>query len=170
MVKKVYREKGLSFEIIIAKQLSKWFSYGKKSKIFWRALSSGGLSTNKVIENLTGDIMAIEKEGEIFLNKINIECKCRKNLNLSEFIYNNKSTLYQFWEQANTLEKIPFLICKENYKPVLLITTYEISKILKKLGINNIIFIKNNHFDIGICKWDDFLKEIDPITFLNEIP
>lgn len=156
------RDKGLNFEIKIAKDLSYWYTKNKSKKIFWRMISSGGLYTNKVVDSLSGDIMAIDSEGEKLLNEITIECKCRKKIDLDSFLTTpEKNEIFSFWKQVtNVKDKIPFLIVKSNYKPILLFLPYNFIVFFEPY-LKSVIYIKSSHIQIGICKWDEFLNNIN---------
>ena len=72
--------KGSEFERQIAKQLSLWWSNGKRDDIFWRTSQSGGRSTQRMksktaTANSAGDIGYIDACGKILTDNILIECK-----------------------------------------------------------------------------------------------
>ncbi len=72
--------KGSSFERVIAKQLSRWWSDGKRDDIFWRVSQSGGRATQRTKSGKRtygsyGDIAAIDPIGEPLLKLFTIELK-----------------------------------------------------------------------------------------------
>lgn len=72
--------KGSSFERIICKQLSMWWSNGTRDDIFWRSSNSGGRATmrgkkGKSTFGHCGDIAATDPIGQSLLNKVTIELK-----------------------------------------------------------------------------------------------
>lgn len=74
------KNKGNSFERLICKQLSLWWSEGKSDDIFWRTASSGGRSTQrakkgKATKNHDGDIGCVDASGQPFLDLFILECK-----------------------------------------------------------------------------------------------
>lgn len=163
-----FRDKGLSFEIKIAKELSYWYTRDKSKKIFWRTVSSGGLYTNKVTENLSGDIMAIDSTGEEFLSKVTIECKSRKKLDLDCFLTApNKNEIFSFWKQTTEVQnKVPLLLVKVNYKPILLFAPYNLIVLIEPY-VKSVIYLKSEYLNIGFCKWEDFLNKINKELFFD---
>jgi hypothetical protein len=72
--------KGSSFERKICKQLSLWWSEGKRDDIFWRSSQSGGRATSRAQKGLStygsyGDIAAVDPIGEPLLKLFTIELK-----------------------------------------------------------------------------------------------
>lgn len=70
--------KGRNYERDIAKDLSLWWSNGKRNDVFYHTHGSGSIGTrrNPVSKNYYGDIMSIDAEGEPFTNLFNLELKC----------------------------------------------------------------------------------------------
>lgn len=132
------KEKGGSFERLVATQLSKWVSHGKRDDLYWRSAMSGGRATVAKKKGTdirqTGDICSVSPEGHILTNIYFIECKFYKNLDIANFFLERRGTLWGFWEQAckqaiNHGLK-PMLIAKENRrKPLLLCYGLEFSEV-----------------------------------------
>ena len=74
------KAKGSSFERLICKRLSLWWTNGETDSVFWRTSNSGGRATvrgrkGKKTSNQHGDICAIDPIGEPFLNMFAVELK-----------------------------------------------------------------------------------------------
>jgi hypothetical protein len=72
--------KGSSFERLVCKQLSMWWSAGTRDDIFWRSSNSGGRATvrgksGKSTFGHCGDIAATDPIGQSLLNKVTFELK-----------------------------------------------------------------------------------------------
>lgn len=125
------KNKGSSFERDISKKLSLWISEGKRDDLLWRSQSSGGRWTQRnkkglKTENQVGDIASTNEESKWFVDKFIVECKSYKDINLWSIITKSKGTIIDWLdtilEQCEKEGKIPFLIVKENNKPILVIT------------------------------------------------
>jgi len=166
--------KGSEFERVISKKLSLWLSEGEDDDLFWRTQGSGGRHTQrkkkgKETKNQEGDITSTHPSTQMFSEKICIECKHHKDINLwsiitrtgGQSIYNWYSTLIEISKDSG---KIPFLIAKQNNKPILLITNalIERSNYFNDLKpISGFIFEQELSF---IYIFEDLLKQ-DPETF-----
>ena len=155
---KTFRGKGLGFEIEISKHLSKWVTGSSKKHIFWRSMSSGGLSTNQIVKEMTGDIMAIDPQGEDLVRYFNIECKRRSKIDLTGLLF-NKTDVISFWQQTNKNigDKLPMLICKEDYKQIIVITDSRLIKSLSHL-LKNIMYVRTEKVDFGVCLFNEMLS------------
>ncbi len=74
------KAKGSSFERVISKKLSLWWTNNEKEDVFWRTSNSGGRATvrgqkGKKTCNQHGDLCAIDPIGEPFLKMFAIEIK-----------------------------------------------------------------------------------------------
>lgn len=72
--------KGSDFERTICKQLSLWWSSGKRDDIFWRTAGSGARATTRrkqgrATANSSGDIAALDMEGKPLVECITFELK-----------------------------------------------------------------------------------------------
>lgn len=111
--------KGGAFERDISRLLTKWIQGSEKPVIFWRTPSSGAMLTIHGDMNMSGDIIAVRKEGEWLTSLYSIELKNgypTTSLDLF-FKYNKSDHLKAFWEQcvrdANMSDKLPMLIYKK---------------------------------------------------------
>ncbi|MGB4206060.1 MAG: hypothetical protein WBJ84_10645 [Bacteroidales bacterium] len=181
MIKKVVlgKLKGSSFERTICKKLSLWVSKNKRDDIFWRTNSSGGRYTvrKKVgldTYNQAGDITNAHPEGEFLVNYFIFELKSYKKINIWDFFkdQDKKTLLYEWWIKLNNecknCNKIPILIVKEDYKPVLLLTNSYFGNFLETHFNFHIRIIWKLDQEINIGLFDDLLK-IDADCFKEKI-
>lgn len=68
--------KGSQFERDFSRDLSLWWSGGKRKDLFWRSAMSGGMSTVTGCEAQSGDIVAVDAEGFPLLDILCFELKC----------------------------------------------------------------------------------------------
>lgn len=73
-------KKGSAFERHVCKQLSRWWSNGKRDDIFWRSSQSGGRATQRAKKGQRtfgsyGDVAAVDPCGQPLLNVFTIELK-----------------------------------------------------------------------------------------------
>lgn len=71
--------KGSQFERDFSRDLSLWWSGGKRKDLFWRSAMSGGMSTVTGCQAQTGDIVAVHEEGYELIEAICFELKCGYN-------------------------------------------------------------------------------------------
>lgn len=72
--------KGADFERHICIQLSRWWSRGERSDIFWRTAGSGARATTRKKKGLStkgsyGDLNAIDQSGQVLIDTVCIELK-----------------------------------------------------------------------------------------------
>lgn len=160
-MKNFSKNKGSSFERAISKSLSLWFSKGKDDHLFWRTINSGAYCTNnnKNIQE-SSDIKSISSESEIFTTFFNIECKHYKNINIWEIITKTNSSILKWYSklesESRKINKIPFLIVKENNKPTLIISNDNI--IFKEIGMDFELCFKYGDDYLYLYLFDEFLK------------
>jgi len=78
------RGKGSSFERTLCRELSLWWSKGKRDDIFWRTSQSGGRATTRSKKGKKtfgqyGDIQAVDPKGQPLINLCTIEAKRGRN-------------------------------------------------------------------------------------------
>ncbi len=124
------KAKGSEFERSISKSLSLWITNNKRDDCFWRSAASGGRATiqfkkGKENRTQTGDITAIDPIGAWLTDRFIIENKNYKSLDIDSGIISNTGRLHKFWVDlvavSNKINKLPMLIGKESYRPILLI-------------------------------------------------
>ena len=171
--------KGSNFERVICKKLSLWVSNNKRDDIFWRTHSSGGRYTirQKIgleTYNQAGDITNIHPDGDFLLDKFIFELKSYKKINIWDFFKTeSKNSLIKDWwikllQECDNNNKIPLLIVKEDYKPILFLTSSLFGNFLEKhLNFEiKIIWKSNQNVNIGL--FDDLLN-INIDLFKNKI-
>lgn len=123
------KAKGSGFERKVCVALSQWVSKGEREDLFWRSAMSGGRATvrgkkGKKADSQLGDISCVHHSGSEFLEKLIIECKFVKDLNLKGAVF-GKGPLAKFWwtlaHLAQKHKRIPVLIAKQNNLPILLV-------------------------------------------------
>jgi hypothetical protein len=127
------KSKGSSFERYLCKALSLWVSGGRNEDLFWRSSLSGGRATvgmkrGKDLSRVSGDICAVAPEGHVLTDRYFIEAKHVKSLDLEAFLFGRGGKLQQFWKkasvQARANKKLPIIIAKQNFYPVVMITEH----------------------------------------------
>jgi hypothetical protein len=173
------KKKGNNFEREISKTLSLFLSEGKRDDLLYRTSNSGGRFTSRFnrgisTTNQNSDITSIDKEADSFSESLSIEVKHYKNIDIWSLITNTKdSNILSFWEQtkrdADRGSKLPLLIVKQNYKPILLITNKVMNEILNShLSYPKLSCRISDSEDIFVYLFDDFLK-INPEALLKDL-
>lgn len=161
------KNKGSSFERLISKKLSTWFSKGSSDKLFWRSIGSGSFYTKyqQDVKNQEGDITAISDEGKIFIDSICIECKHYKDANLWSFFKDTNDKLKIWWTkllgECKSQEKYPMLILRKNNSPIVFFTNEKFSKKLTMFfgdEIQSRMDVRINDEIISIYLFEDLLK------------
>lgn len=172
-------KKGASFERRVCKELSLWISSGKRDDIFWRSAMSGGRATIGLRKGITrasqaGDMVAISRLGEGFLNVFVVEHKHRRDLQLDRFLTEHKGNLMSYWrkhmKECKAFKKHPFLVAKQNRTKTLLLLTKTGMEILGIFRCPSIfratISIYSQKFDrakeIFIVDYTGFLSRVSP--------
>ena len=101
-------QKGSAFERLICKELSMWWSGGKRDDIFWRTAGSGARATQRRKSGRDtygqhGDVQAIDPIGELLTDLFSIELKRGYNkINLLELVTKpeKKTGFVEFVNQA----------------------------------------------------------------------
>lgn len=171
------KNKGNNFEREISKKLSLWWSENKRDDIFWRTQSSGAFYTirkkfGKQLSTQYGDIQAIDKDGQPFLECVCIEVKRGYNIDFFDFLSKKKSKFQIFLNQAKNLDKQPVLIYKKDRKKTIIF--FEKTLFLKMqdfFSSPNFPYILMFFPDFGesfFCSdFDNFLKWCHPDFFKN---
>jgi hypothetical protein len=125
------KAKGNSFEIEIAKLLSKWLTNSERSDVLERSPGSGAkytaLQKRKLDFNaIAGDLIAVDGPGFPLINSFVIEIKHRNEtgINADSLIYRTSETgLIGFWQkllqECVQTNKLPMLIFKQNNRPII---------------------------------------------------
>lgn len=173
------KQKGAGFEREVCTKLSNWLSEGEQDDIFWRSAMSGGRATVKMKAGVklaaqSSDISPIQAIGEALTTRFSIECKFYASLGLEGYFFGAATGLGQFWAQvkndAETFDKMPMLIAKQNRKDVLLILDSEgvafFEGLYGRLPLKFISKVDGAHF----LMFDDFLTFADPKALFIEQP
>lgn len=181
-----YMGKGSSFEREISKQLSLWWSEGKRDDIFYRSHSSGARFTQrkkigKTTAYQAGDITCSDPEGEMLIKNWNIECKTgygsktKSGINrwdILDFVDSKQKIpiLQQMWNQckrdAEITNREPVLIFRRNNRlSCIMMSIYYKNKLVNYYGNSNCYAI-SIAFSENVCvimNLDDFFYWISDI-------
>ena len=170
--------KGNGYEREISKKLSLWISENNSEDLFWRTQGSGGRHTirrkkNRTLDKQAGDITSTSiGVSEDFLRYFCIEIKFYKDINIWGIITKSQNGLLDFWEQACnqalSVNKIPILIVKQNYKPPLLLSNEPFNVYMESLELKSELEVNLFHKKLFIWKLEDIL-DIDPNRFMSVI-
>jgi hypothetical protein len=134
------KRKGSSFEREISRTLSLWVTNGERDDVLWRSQNSGGRFTVRKKKNLKtanafGDIAYTHDDGKPYTELFCTECKDYRDLDLWSLVQLNDNGLLKFWKEnqkvADSVERSPILIAKQNRKPIVFICTRDVEKCLK---------------------------------------
>jgi hypothetical protein len=170
------KRKGGNYERQIAKRLSLWITQGKNENGLWRSSSSGATATigkkkGEINPYQCGDLCAVSPDCYNFAEKIYVEIKSYKQLNITNFIFNRPSILEKFWkialQESKDYNKEPIIVAKENNFPELIIFRKKLFDNLLPQQHFSKIEIKNGGTYIAFL--DEFLKcfILKPKTFLD---
>ena len=130
------KQKGSAFEREIAKKLSLWWSSGEDARVFWRSASSGQIKAH----GMAGDITSVHG-GEAFTSKVFIECKCGKQVDLTDWFRNSskkRSNIKEWWAKAqeeSATVQCPFiwLVVKRDREDTLVVTNKEFIEFFERV-------------------------------------
>lgn len=134
--------KGSAFERKICRELSLWLTHGKKEDCLWRSAMSGGRATvaksrSKFLVHQSGDICSVSPEGHVLTDSFFIETKHLRDLALTNFFLLGVGTLAKHWRtacrEAESFNKRPFMIVRQNRLPVLVVYPDDIARCLASL-------------------------------------
>lgn len=173
------KNKGSSFERLLCKKLSLWWSCGQRSDIFWRTSNSGGRATfrNRREEKTTthcGDICAIDPLGEKLFNYVVIEAKKGYNKNTLQELFdkpkNGACTIYEQWfrqaeeERKNRGCAYWMVIHGRDRREVLVFFPFTLHLYLLEPPYEKIYFDWKAQV-IVCCRFQDFLDMVSPMDF-----
>ena len=178
-------KKGGQFERLIAKRLSKWFTYGEHDDRFWRSDGSGGRGTSRSAYTYGqyGDIRASHPDTHDVMDTVTIECKrgyplCRIG-DVLDKADRLKPTMYEtFLEQAlrsklNAGTPYLLLITKNDSREIMVTADLQMMREIMKLygnllkddvNLNYMTFRKNN-MPYMCMQLVDFFKFCPPEFF-----
>lgn len=125
------KAKGGGWENEVGEKISLWLSHGQQKKLICRTVGSGAQFTTHAKKQINagqaGDLMAQDPLAFPFFDKIVVEAKFWKNLEIIKFLERKggKDTLYEallkVQKEAEQLNKKWWLVAKQNNrKPILL--------------------------------------------------
>lgn len=165
------KNKGGSYERLISKKLSLWYSENEYDDIFYRTQSSGARYTlrkkvGKETHNQDADITSTHPVTELFIKKFSIELKHYRDIGFWNIITRGKgANVFTFLDEhvktSKELSKEPILIFRQNYKPDVLITSTYLYEILAEQGISPLLIIVIDNEYLYLYLLDDFFKS-DP--------
>lgn len=173
------KRKGNQYEIIVARLLTKWFDPTAEMDLFWRSASSGAVATMArkagKESNQHGDIKATADTSMVITDKLFIECKSYRDIDLFPVICTDKkSIILGWWEkllyESGVAHKIPVLIFKKNGSTnFIMIQDTFVSKLIgygSSLLLSGFIrfdvCVDGGLMGVSIYRLDDFLKAVDP--------
>ena len=169
------KSKGNGFELVICKALSLWISKGERTDLFARNVTSGGAFTTAAAKGQkaghSGDVMPSEILGHEFLEKLMIECKFWKDLQLESALWGKgilAPVLTKTEQQAYVAKKHFLLVTKQNNRPTLIFADNVIGGIFIKLASSEAHYHRLWRGRTFVCLFDDILK-LDPDAFMNEL-
>jgi len=178
-------KKGSSFERLICKRLSLWWTNNKRDDVFWRTSGSGARATQRKKNKQDtygqhGDVQAIDPIGEPLTKLCSIEIKCGYSSNTFAELLEKKQNLkskpcmyQQFIEQAETSAGAAntyawIIISKRNGRVPIVIMPGYFYKALKCYYNNSVKLVFTNRGNdaqsIFISTLDEFL-DIDRDVF-----
>lgn len=164
------KAKGGQFERDMARRLSLWLTDGKKDDCLWRSAGSGSMSTNS-IKRGTGakqyqasDLSPNSPEAYLLLDRFTIECKYYADLQLESLLFNPKCQILTFWKQAQrdaaSVNKLPFLIAKQNRRPIMVGLQTGILAVFGTVPHHLAVSSAN----LALMHLEDFLRVVPPAT------
>lgn len=171
------KQKGNSFERLISKELSQWYSNGTSDDIFYRTAGSGSRATVRKkkgmnTENGDGDISFLHPSGKHLTDVFHFELKNYKDICLYSLL-EGKGLIIKWWteltEKTKNSEKIGILIVKSNNKPILWISNWDFrDRLLFFYGINcRSSFYDENCGELCLYLFNDLMKlDIEIFKFL----
>lgn len=179
------KQKGSKFERDVAKKLSLYLTDGKDDSTIWRSISSGAFATNRKKKGITtqhnvGDLSSTSEESKLFLSLFNIECKSYKKIDMYNLLTDScilvdwYKKIYQdglFNDINEPHNKLPLVIFKQDFKPVLCMTSSVgfdyLSYYKKRLDEDDGEWTDNYEYIQYINKYIDYNLEIEPDRIEN---
>jgi len=140
------KTKGSAWERKVAIELSLWVTRGARADIFARSIGSGSRFTRaaaRLAETATpGDLIAAHEMAFPFLRLFMVECKHRKNISISDLIFNGVSgksflavTIAKAKQEADTAGLHWMVIAKQDHKEPLVLISGEHCAMASDRGI-----------------------------------
>lgn len=176
---KMSKQKGAGFERDMSRGLSGWLSNGERGDLFWRSAMSGGRATvaqknNIVYAAQAGDLSAIHPLGAPLIALFSVECKAYAKLYYDNIVFGADRGVRSMWinhsVDAVRYDKLPMLICKENYKPPTVILDRKGACIIFNHSFKRMDYRLKLHcpeLDLYLYKYSDMIAA-DPANLINK--
>lgn len=176
--------KGAEFERTICRQLSLWWTEGKRDDIFWRTPQSGGRATNRKKKGKEtfghyGDILATHPFGLPLLTFMTFELKCGYGMASSmDLVDGGEKTLWFKWimgirhVQHDAKSDYWGLIVKRHSKtPIICFPSdLRITKSVFRESFNHQTIYRPEFGQVDIVRLEDFLSAVWPRSICQEEP
>jgi hypothetical protein len=134
------KDKGSAFERKVGAVLSLWLTGGARADVFARNVLSGGkftIAARKGQEtSIPGDLMAAHPQAFAFLALCSVECKHRRDLELSRLLFDGAQAylsrvLEVARQQAARVGCFALVIAKQNHVPAVVLTERRVGDALR---------------------------------------
>lgn len=170
------QRKGGAYERELCKQLSLWWTNGKRTDVFWRTAGSGARATvrsrcRQDTFGSYGDIMAIDPIGQPLIDCFTIEVKRGYSSHtFADLITPGKAKpMYEQWiDKVLKTYKASgswtwALIHKRDHRlPVVMLPYGSFSYFDLEASIEPISIIHTMQISIACCRLEDFLQGVEP--------
>lgn len=178
--------KGGSFERKLCKELSKWWTLGKRDDVFRRSATSGGRATvrakkGKGTFGQYGDVSIADPIGQPLLDLVTIELKTgypgQSPFDMIDIVGTQNPKYKQFFEQCQrekNQSQVPFwiLIARRKQKDIMIYLPYKLYRLIashpfSKLAkaFPSVIFkaeVSSKRTKIFGCQFSEFLNLVEP--------
>lgn len=178
------KDKGSSFERDTCQKLSLWLSGGTRDDLLARNVLSGGQFTQARTRGLErgspGDLTAIDPLGIPLMQMFLIECKHKRDLDLTGFIFDRRGssflavTIALCRLQAKASNKQWLLVAKQNQREVLVFMEGGIiARAMRCMDASTRPPVLMSHRfheyhrrEVGVMYFDAFLEHVNSASFL----
>lgn len=156
------KNKGSNFEREVGSKISLWISKGERKDLLCRTVLSGGQFTQSSTGN-AGDLMGQHPLADPFFEKVVVECKFWKDLQLLRFLYNEGDlykALLKVQDEARKVGKTYWLVAKQNHSRSLLFMSSSADSPARIAGLPRIHLLFNR--TVYMYDLDEYLKAVPP--------
>lgn len=174
--------KGSSFEREICRQISLWWTMGKRDDVFWRTAGSGAMAKTRskqkrVTFGQYGDVQATDPIGQPLINVFTIELKRGySRATFFDLFDCSEKASQQTWDKHITQVSLDaknskslywMLICRRNRREAIILVPFSFVKRIPRLKetyyARGVVQLKNKEtLCYYLCRWIDFLEKVDP--------
>lgn len=171
-------QKGASYERKICQRLSLWVSKRRREDCFWRSAMSGGRATlksrkkshykarnsqRKEFGAQAGDITATHVDGYKLTEFFVVDAKHYKSLEVEKRVFGGVSSkLEREWKKllrdAEVTNKIPLMICRQNFQPTEILCTSQLGYRLLSSGGHLPILCIFPPLGMRVCSFREMLR------------